>query len=581
MAFQTPLTINQIIKDIHSKKYLLPSIQREFVWSQEQIIFLFDSLMRSYPINAFLFWKIPREKSADFEFYEFIRDFHRKDNRHNPKANISGSNEVMAVLDGQQRLTSLYVALKGTYADKLPYKRWDNPDAYPTKRLYLNLLSQPGDEDLEYNFEFLTNNEAQRNDESHHWFLVGNILDLTEQNEVNDYLIENGLMSNPDREKGKLANRALFMLHKVIHVNPAISYYLEESDELDKVLNIFIRINSGGTVLSYSDLLLSIATAQWKRRSARDEINDFVDEANQIGQGFNINKDMVLKAALVLCDIDDIRFRVDNFNRNNMHKIEREWDSITKAIKDAMLLLSSFGFSRANITSNNLIVPIAYYLKSIGLPNNYANSTNAAVVEDRRRIKRWFVASLLKRVFSYNPDGVLKPVREIIKQHNTNSFPLNKIIDRFKGTNRTLYFTEDEITNLINTKYGQGNTLVILSMLYPSADLRNNFHIDHMFPKSKFTRSQLALEGVAEENINDFIMRCDLLGNLELLEGIPNQEKKAMNFDRWLSERIPSEELDDYKRKHFVPDVDLSFENFGNFFKKREEQLLRKLKEEL
>jgi uncharacterized protein with ParB-like and HNH nuclease domain len=57
MAFQTPLTISEVVNDIHSKKYLLPSIQREFVWSPEQIKMLFDSLMRKYPINSFLFWE--------------------------------------------------------------------------------------------------------------------------------------------------------------------------------------------------------------------------------------------------------------------------------------------------------------------------------------------------------------------------------------------------------------------------------------------------------------------------------------------------------------------------------------------
>lgn len=70
MAFQTPLTIIEVINDIHAKKYLLPSIQREFVWSQEQIIRLFDSLMRDYPINAFLFWKVPKEKASEFKSFD-------------------------------------------------------------------------------------------------------------------------------------------------------------------------------------------------------------------------------------------------------------------------------------------------------------------------------------------------------------------------------------------------------------------------------------------------------------------------------------------------------------------------------
>ena len=100
MAYQTALTIESVIKDIDSKKYLLPSIQREFVWSTKQIEKLFDSLMMDYPINAFLFWKVPKEKAKEFSFYEFLRDYHQRTGRHNPKANISGSDDIMAILDG-------------------------------------------------------------------------------------------------------------------------------------------------------------------------------------------------------------------------------------------------------------------------------------------------------------------------------------------------------------------------------------------------------------------------------------------------------------------------------------------------
>ena len=114
-------------------------------------------------------------------------------------------------------------------------------------------------------------------------------------------------------EKFKFASRLLFKLYAVIIKNPLINYFLEEDDSLDKVLNVFIRVNSGGTQLNYSDLLLSIATAQWKDKDAREEINSFVDQTNDIGSGFNINKDFVLKSCLVLGNFKEIAFKVDNF----------------------------------------------------------------------------------------------------------------------------------------------------------------------------------------------------------------------------------------------------------------------------
>lgn len=584
MAYQTALTIESVIKDIDSKKYLLPSIQREFVWSTKQIEKLFDSLMMDYPINAFLFWKVPKEKAKEFSFYEFLRDYHQRTGRHNPKANISGSDDIIAILDGQQRMTSLYIGLKGSYAYKISHKRWDNPQAYPARKLYLNVLGESEDSDLTYDFRFLTDSEvknmnAQKDpngNPAYFWYKVGDILDVKEEYEVNDILIDNNLNAHPNF---KFANKALFKLFTVIRKNQTISYYLEESTELDKVLNIFIRVNSGGTTLSYSDLLLSFATAQWQQRDAREELNKFMDEVNMIGRGFNVGKDIILKACLVLSGFTDISFKVDNFNRSNMLIIEQNWDELTTAFRMAVELISSFGFSRENITSNNLIIPIAYYIKSIGNPSNFVASSNYA--EDRKLLKKWFIASLLNRVFSFMPDGLLKPVRTLIDE-NPGSFPFDKIANYFRGTNRDIIFTDDIIDNLLQTKYGTGDVLVVLSVLYPWADLKNNFHIDHMYPKSKFTPKKLEKKGVPADKIDFYIENVNFLGNLQLLEATPNEEKNNKDFDEWLKETFTTpDQLKAYKEKHYIPDVDLSFGNFEEFLTEREKLIVAALKKEL
>jgi len=125
MAFVEPITVRQAIEGIHKGKFLLPAIQREFVWDVTQISRLFDSLMRDYPISSFLFWEVMRENINDYKFYEFVRQYHERDNRHNPKADVQGQEGTIAILDGQQRLTALYIGLKGSYSYKLPRKRWD------------------------------------------------------------------------------------------------------------------------------------------------------------------------------------------------------------------------------------------------------------------------------------------------------------------------------------------------------------------------------------------------------------------------------------------------------------------------
>lgn len=575
MSYQTALTISSVIKEIHSKKYLLPAIQREFVWNTFQIERLFDSLMRDYPISSFLFWSVEKEKVNDYQFYEFLRKYHEKNNRHNPKANINGDEEIIAVLDGQQRLTSIYIGLKGSFASKLPKKRWDNELAYPQKKLYLNLLSPAEDIEFQYDFLFLTNEDAAKKDENNYWFEVGNILNLKESYEINNYLIENGLFSDYGKEKATFANKALSKLYEVIHIKPTISHYLEKSNELDKVLNIFIRINSGGTILSYSDLLLSIATAQWTDKDAREEITNFVDEINNLGSGFNISKDFVLKACLVLNDLGDIAFKVDNFNKANMKKIESNWETVCKSIRLAFKLVSSFGFNRDTLTSNNAIIPIAYHLLKIEHPENYVSNINTA--KDRIVIKKWLILTLLKKVFSGQPDNILRSIRKVINENPDGFFPLEKIIDTFKGTPKSLIFNNEDIEHLLSSKYGQPSTFSILALLYPNLNYNYVFHIDHIYPRSKFTPRNLRKFNVVESEIENYISFVDCLPNLQLLESTPNIQKSDSDFDIWLSQ-IPENELESYKKNNLIPTVDYNFRNFIAFFKERENLITNKLR---
>jgi len=572
MAFVEPITIKDAIDRIHRKSYLLPAIQREFVWHPDQIETLFDSLMRDYPINSFLFWEVERGNVDKYQFYEFVRDYHERDSYHNPKANLNGNAGIIAILDGQQRLTSLYIGLKGSYAWKMPRKRWDNDTAFPKRHLYLNLFHAPEeDSDIEYEFSFLTKTEADVRDSDNFWFKVSDILDIVEPVDVNDYLLNNNA-AQFGNDNFRLANRALFKLHDVIHKSKLINFFLERGENLDKVLNIFIRVNSGGTQLNYSDLLLSIATAQWKDKDAREEITQFVDEVNGIGDGFNINKDFVLKCCLFLGGFREIAFKIDNFNKANMLNIEQQWDDITKAIRSAVILLANFGYNRTTLTSNNALIPIAYYLQKIGAPNNFAIASRYE--GDRKAIFKWLVIVLLKRTFSGQPDNVLRPVREIISGSD-QGFPFEEIVSKLKGGTKSLSFDEDEIDSLLHYGYGEAYTYSVLAFLYPTLDFRNKFHQDHIFPKKMFTRTKLLKAGIKDDEIDFFMEKFNSLANLQLLEGIPNQEKSGKDFDTWLAEKYPSAaDRRDYKIKHYIPDIDLSIANFREFIEKREKLLI-------
>ncbi|WQV96726.1 DUF262 domain-containing protein [Helicobacter pylori] len=120
-------TIKEVVDGLNVR-YFLPDIQREYVWLQKadekKIEQLFDSILRGYPIGSFLFWKLQRKDIAtsneqdnnklNFQLYQFITNYDER-KPHNEKIRIEQirRDDLYIVLDGQQRLTSLYIGLKG------------------------------------------------------------------------------------------------------------------------------------------------------------------------------------------------------------------------------------------------------------------------------------------------------------------------------------------------------------------------------------------------------------------------------------------------------------------------------------
>ena len=567
MAYQTPITIKRAVESIRRNKFVLPAIQREFIWKPAQIARLFDSLMRGYPIGSFLFWNVEQHGCRKYKFYRFLDHYHEQENRHNTYFDTTGDVGVTAILDGQQRLTSLYIGLRGSYAQKKKYKRRNSSDAYPIRRLYLNLEKKGDDVDLKYDFRFLTKEEV-----APHWFRVCDVLDFEGPIDISNYVRERKLDNNND----DYPVNCLMKLWDVICRDPLINYYQEEGQDIEKVLNIFIRVNSAGTPLDYSDLLLSVATAQWTSLDARDEVHRLVDNLNQIGERFKVNKDHVLKSCLVLSDIRDIGYKVSNFTRHNTSKIEKLWPATSKALKLAFTLVSRFGYNSDKLTSYNAIVPIAYYIMKIGNPVNIIETRGFK--KDRTAIRTWIARALLDNTFSGNSDTTLRGARSAIraaierqkKRGKAIHFPA-KSLDR-----RLSSFQKNDLKRVLELRYGDRQTFSVLALLYPSVDFANHIHMDHIFPKAIFVREELCREGLSDEHIEGVLDRADRVPNLQLLEGIPNQEK---------SDKMPAEWLDDFSedekkqwlRRNFLADVPNDMKGFLRSYKRRRRRMKKEL----
>lgn len=587
------ITIKDAITSIDCGKLLLPSIQRRFVWDTNQIEFLFDSIMQDYPINTFMFWLVTDPKIKNqFRFYDFLRKYIEYKGGNNEERNTKGYDDFKAVIDGQQRLNSLYIGLKGSYAYKryVKYKKKYHKDEhnYPSRKLYLDILN-PIDEHEErkvYDFRFLIHNENEKqndrrkksitNDDGKrievdcHWFEVGKILEFKEEHDVITFL------ANEKLNIGGFPGKTLLKLFKLINEKPIINYFLEKSQDFDKVLYEFIRTNSGGTTLSFADLLMSIITASWERgkstKGAREEIDDLIKLIEDIG--FGISQDFVLKTCLVLFS-SDIRFALKNFQGDTIQKIKSEWGQITKSIKSAFELVKSLSFNNHSLRSKNAVIPIIYYIYTTNIADEI-NKDNRHV-ENKAIIKKYLHISLMNKLFGGSSDGFLKNLRENINDSPKDVFPLAHLKERFKGTNRSFLVDNDQLEAVLKTSYDSLDSFYVLSLLFPKFNFEfKNPNIDHLHPRSQFENADYSfLEN--DEDIEFYQTHWNTVLNLALLSEEQNKSKNKSELKTWI-ENQENHNLG-IKNSLLIPEsVDLSFENFKEFIEKRELHLKQIIK---
>ncbi len=573
-GFQAPITIHQAIDRIRKNEYLLPAFQREFIWSSDQIEKLFDSLMKGYPISSMLFWKVKGETKTDFRFYQFLKQYIQFHKTHNESTNTDQINDFHAILDGQQRLTALFIGLSGSYAYKeyrraYAYSEW----SYPTRHLYLNISKTYSEEesDREFIFSFIDKAISKEKDlfldnENNKWFRVSRILSLhqDENYDLDDFSEEKEL----DKESKKMLKR----LDKVVHTDLIINYYEEDDQKPDKAVNIFVRINSGGTYLSFSDILMSIAVANWKEKDARNEISNLVDNIGS--KGFNINKDYVLKAFLFLHH-KDVRSMITSFNNGFIVRIEENWEKIRNSILNLFDLAKSYGLTDYTLTSYNATLPILYYLYHRDIYEDFATKT--CYETERESIRRWLFSILLRKTFGGQSDAVLTQARraftndietELIKP--LNDFPVKEINTEIK---KLTDVSDDFIEELLLTQKDSRYSFPILAMLYPDLDYKNNnFHQDHLHPASIYDQLKHEHKDKFGWTVYNSIL------NLQMLDSNENMSKNASPLDVWITEQTKNKDKDRFIESHLIPNVDYSLENFDSFITARKKILIEKLK---
>ncbi|WP_240657685.1 GmrSD restriction endonuclease domain-containing protein [Helicobacter pylori] len=412
----------------------------------------------------------------------------------------------------------------------------------------MNLKHQPNMDSPEDNYQFEFHVQKPENDKKHWWFKVGDILELKS---VVNYTREHNL--------GGEESELLENLKNAFCTEKLISYFEETEKDLDKVLNIFIRVNSGGVKLSYSDLLMSILTASFSS-DIREKMNELVDALKE--KGFpNVGQDQVLKICLLLIG-KDTTFELKNFNKPNIKKIEDNWEKITDSIYNATKLLETFGYA-GYLGSAYILSSLAYfYFLNPKMDKN-----------DEEQALKFVCNAQITSYFTPSTDTKLSAIAHSIKEARTfEAFNHNLA----KHQTWPLKITNDAIEDIVCSS-SDARVFPVLQILYPNLNYKTTtFHIDHIYPKSKFKKENKKLN-------QDFYGWKDYLFNRQLLEGAENIAKKDKDPEVWLKEEYKNEQaIEEYKEKNYIdPKLKLEWENIKEFRETREKAIIKTLKEVL
>ncbi|MGL2792159.1 GmrSD restriction endonuclease domain-containing protein [Helicobacter pylori] len=290
-------------------------------------------------------------------------------------------------------------------------------------------------------------------------------------------------------------------------------------------------------------------------------MNELVDALKDKGFS-NMGQDQVLKTCLLLIG-KDTTFELKNFNKKNTKEIEDNWEKITDSIYNAAELLKTFGYA-GYLGSAYILSSLAYFY----FLNSKMNEN------DKEQALKFVRNAQITSYFTPSTDTKLSIIAHSMKDAPTfESFNHNLA----KHQTSPLKITNDAIEEMMCSS-SHARVFPILQILYPNLNYKTTtFHIDHIYPKSKFKKENKKLD-------KDFYECGNHLYNLQLLEGTENQVKKDKDPEVWLKEEYKDNQqaIEEYKKRNYIdPNLRLEWENIKEFREKREEAIIEKLKEVL
>lgn len=565
-------TISECVKKVNDTLYL-PDIQRPYVWEEDDIYLLFDSICRDYPINTVLFWFLEKNTLESEKYIKRIKFIDQRWQENLPETGPLSRDNYFLAIDGQQRITSLFLTLKGTY--KIKKKR-----SVIAADLFFNFLSgeEENEKEMLYEFQFFPQSEADVWVETiedkkkivptytKKWFRVKYISSLDKLHEVQSKIKEK-IKKEISYDLNDTENGHIFKLWSKLNYDKLITYYEERTQDYDKVLDIFIRTNAGGQKLSYSDLLFSYIKLHWNE--ARDKFNDLLKELNE-GNKYKFSHDVILKAILFFHanDQEGLKYRTANFTSSIISQTKSEWDDrIVKTFKLTKDLLSS-RFLLTNdklITSYNAIIPIAYFIYKYNI-KGIGEESNKITAQLQTEVREWLITSMLTGVFGGQSDGILYKAKKAIDDSSkSNLFPKTELFKRFNEAKPALVL---EVTKDLVSKvsYNSKESYLVLSLLYNHSINFTPLTTDNLPQQDHIiSQSELKTAKVSKDKINSIF-------NLRYVTAADNRQKSDESFINW-NNRLGNTVLDN----HYIPHGKWDASNYDTFLEKRKEAFLKQI----
>lgn len=546
-------TIYEIVRKIENDQYVMPAFQRQYVWNMEQIEKLWDSILSDFPISTFLFWHLDESNTTNETFFcTFMKKMLFKNSKKQP-ANETYNIQTIdvnavntAILDGQQRLTSLYLSLLGeTELSK------GRGIPYPSK-LYIELDERKVETDDEgvncktFGIEF-TDKLSMISPTK---FEVKKLLkEKFQDKETRRNAILKEIQSVPEPRRN-YAERVLSLLCSKLFDEKLIRYTEIFDMQHDDALEMFVRFNNGGIPLKKAEITMAILNVYWS--NARTEFGHLLTGNFE---GFGI--DFIIRTALMLYgDVSKscIDKTVASELRDNWSKFCNNLHSLTNVLIKLNLKIGDFS------DRWNVLIPIVYEIDK-----------NPDYMENIDGIRCYLFRAMFFTYFQNGTTAKLAKLKEAINEYN---FEIEE--DLLEQINE-LKLNEQKLEDILNSDKGK-LTKTVLSVLYSNKNINvENYEQDHLHPRVCFDKNKPI--GVSDEEWRDWHKKRDKLPNLQYISKHNNAFKNDIPlYDLYNS--ISSEtERKNFIDIDFIPkDISLEIKNFGKFYEERKKLLKDKIR---